>query len=102
MKIKSDGSVEFEKIPTVISVRRNLSKGRHQYFSFIPREGATYIREYLEERISSIHQKAYDAEHVRNAMTRFNQVDPNVCNPRESKRRILEAAKKFGIDVRRD
>jgi Family of unknown function (DUF6582) len=40
-----------------------------------------------------------DARHVRNAMARFNQVDSDVCHPQVAKRRIVAAAKKFGIDV---
>jgi hypothetical protein len=41
----------------------------------------------------------YDAAHVRNAMARFDQVDSNVCHPVLAKRRIMAAARKFGIDV---
>jgi hypothetical protein len=40
-----------------------------------------------------------DAAHVRNAMARFDQVMTNDCHPDAAKRRILEAAKKFGVDV---
>jgi len=43
-------SIEFDKIPVMISVKSMLSKARHQYFTFIGEEGATYIKEYLEER----------------------------------------------------
>ena len=41
-----------------------------------------------------------DAVHVRNAMARFDQVKPNVCHPAIARRRIISAAKKFGIDVK--
>jgi hypothetical protein len=40
-----------------------------------------------------------DAAHVRNAMARFDQVDSNICHPRIAKRRIVAAAKRFGVDV---
>lgn len=40
-----------------------------------------------------------DAAHVRNAMARFDQVITTECHPAEAKKRILTAAKKFGIDV---
>ena len=43
-------TLEFEKIPCMVSVKSLLSKARHRYFSFIGEEGATYIKEYLEER----------------------------------------------------
>ncbi len=41
-----------------------------------------------------------DAEHVRNAMARFDQVESKFCHPAVAKRRIIAAAKKFGIDVK--
>jgi hypothetical protein len=40
-----------------------------------------------------------DAAHVRNAMARFDQVESKFCHPAVAKRRILSAAKKFGVDV---
>ena len=40
-----------------------------------------------------------DAVHVRNAMARFDQVMAGDCHPDEARRRILAAAKKFGVDV---
>jgi len=40
-----------------------------------------------------------DAAHVRNAMARFNQVESKFCHPATARRRILAAAKKFGVDV---
>ncbi len=40
-----------------------------------------------------------DAAHVRNAMARFNQVESKFCHPATARRRILAAAKKYGIDV---
>jgi len=50
MEIK-DGKVEFKKIPTVVIVRKELSKARHQYFTFLSEEGCEYLKDYLEERI---------------------------------------------------
>lgn len=46
-----DGTVSFNKIPTLIRVREELSKTGNQYFTFIGSEGAGYIRAYLESRI---------------------------------------------------
>jgi site-specific recombinase XerD len=43
--------VEFERIPTMVVVRRELSKGGHQYFTFLSEEGCGYLKNYLEERI---------------------------------------------------
>ena len=41
-----------------------------------------------------------DAAHVRNAMARFNQVESKFCHPTVASRRILVAAKKYGVDSR--
>jgi len=42
--------LEFEKIPIMLVVRSSLSKAKHQYFTFIPEEGVTYIMDYLQDR----------------------------------------------------
>jgi site-specific recombinase XerD len=52
MKIEG-GRVSFLKIPTMITVRRELSKAGHQYFTFLAREGCEYLQEYLTLRIRS-------------------------------------------------
>ena len=51
IKISSNG-VEFEKSPAMLLIRYNLSKGRNQYFTFVPDEALIYIKEYIQERIS--------------------------------------------------
>ncbi len=43
-------TLEFEKVPTMLIVRSSLSKAKHQYFTFIPEEGVTYILDYLQDR----------------------------------------------------
>ena len=45
------GRVKFEQIPTMIIVRPELSKTRHQYFTFLSEEGCQYLKDYLEERM---------------------------------------------------
>lgn len=47
----NNGLVEFGKIPARINIRRNLSKTRMQYFTFLCEEGCDYLKEYLELRI---------------------------------------------------
>ena len=56
----SDG-IEFDKIPVMVNVKSLLSKARHQYFSFMGEEGATYIKEYLEERRRAGEELDYDS-----------------------------------------
>jgi len=48
--VKPDG-LEFAKVPSMLLVRRGLSKARHQYFTFVPQQTITYIEEHLEERV---------------------------------------------------
>jgi hypothetical protein len=43
--------VEFDKVPTIVMIRPELSKSRIQYFSFLSEEGCVYLKAYLEERI---------------------------------------------------
>jgi len=50
MTVKGE-TVEFEKVPTIAIVRKELSKSRHQYFTFLSEEGCEYLKNYLESRI---------------------------------------------------
>ncbi|MEM3488929.1 MAG: site-specific integrase [Nitrososphaerota archaeon] len=43
--------VKFKRIPTMIIVRKELSKARHQYFTFLSEEGCEYLKDYFDERI---------------------------------------------------
>lgn len=45
--------VVFEKIPTLLIVRSELSKADHQYFTFLGQEACDYLKDYLESRIRS-------------------------------------------------
>ena len=45
--------IEFDKMPVQITVRPELSKARHQYFTFLSEEGCIYLKEYLNERINT-------------------------------------------------
>ena len=53
--------IRFEKVPATVMVKSKLSKARHQYFSFIGEEGATYIKEYLEERRKQGEELTYES-----------------------------------------
>ena len=45
--------IEFDKMPVQITARPELSKARHQYFTFLSEEGCIYLKEYLNERINT-------------------------------------------------
>lgn len=45
------GSIHFERAPTLIKIRPELSKNSNGYLSFVSSEGCTYIRQYLEMRL---------------------------------------------------
>jgi len=49
-EIKPD-SVSFRSSPTMVLVRRGLSKARHQYFTFAFGQTLTFLNEYLGERV---------------------------------------------------
>ena len=52
MELKSDETIFFNKIPTMIIVRPELSKKNHQYFTFLGEEGCEYLKSYLEARMN--------------------------------------------------
>ena len=60
-ELKLSDEIQFDKIPVTVMVKSKLSKARHQYFSFIGEEGATYIKEYLEERRKQWEELSYDS-----------------------------------------
>jgi len=60
MKVKGD-SVDFEQIPALVIVRKELSKAGHQYFTFLSEEGCEYLKDYLEERIREGERLAPDS-----------------------------------------
>jgi hypothetical protein len=46
-----NGCIVFDKKPALLTVRRELSKAGHQYFTFLSEEGCEYLKDYLEDRI---------------------------------------------------
>jgi len=50
MEVK-DSKVIFNKIPTIVVIRPELSKTRKRYFTFLGPEGCQYLKDYLEERM---------------------------------------------------
>jgi len=50
MEIRNN-QVTFNKIPTIVVIRPELSKTRKRYFTFLGPEGCQYLKDYLEERI---------------------------------------------------
>ena len=46
------GKVSFDKLPTRMVVRSNISKTSKEYLTFLASEGCEYLKAYLEERLS--------------------------------------------------
>ena len=44
-------TVKFSAMPTIIWVRKSLSKARHKYISWLPEQGCNYLKTYLEFRL---------------------------------------------------
>lgn len=49
----------FNKIPTMVIVRSELSKAGHQYFTFLSEEGYEYLKDYLEGKYCFINVFSY-------------------------------------------
>lgn len=49
----SKGGIEFDRVPARLIVRAHVSKGKHQYFTFISEEAVKLIKEYVDERIAN-------------------------------------------------
>ena len=45
--------VEFARIPAMVIVRPPLSKAKHKYFTFLPKEGCDHLAAYLNMRLSN-------------------------------------------------
>ena len=52
----TEKGIEFTKQPAQLVIRKSLSKARHQYFTFVPDQTHTYIKEYIEGRIKGNEQ----------------------------------------------
>ena len=50
MRVEGE-TVMFEAVPTLVVVRRELSKAGHQYLTFLGEEGCDYLMDYLETRM---------------------------------------------------
>ena len=57
MAVGADGGVTFLKVPTVVVVRRTISKSGRQYITFLPEQGCTYLKQYLEWRGETLGEK---------------------------------------------
>ncbi len=53
--------VEFDKIPTRVNVRANLSKTRQKYFTFLGSEGCAYLKEEIEARMRRMEELKPDS-----------------------------------------
>lgn len=60
MKVEGD-SVDFKQIPTLVIVRKEMSKAGHRYFTFLSEEGCEYLKDYLEERMREEEKLATDS-----------------------------------------
>ena len=49
----TDKGIEFKKTPSMLMVRKGLSKARNQYFTFMPEQAITYITEYINKRLKN-------------------------------------------------
>jgi len=57
MVVGADGRVSFLKLPTVVVVRRSISKSGRQYVTFLAEQGCNYLKQYLEWRKETLREK---------------------------------------------
>jgi len=71
--IGKQDAIRFEKTPTVVRVRPELSKNANGYLTFLAREGCDYLLQYLEDRRRSGERLAVDSDliHPDRATKRF-------------------------------
>ena len=53
-----DNQIAFDRTPTMVVVRPELSKAKHRYFTFLGPEGCNHLKAYLEKRIADGEQLA--------------------------------------------
>jgi integrase len=58
-------ALKFNIVPSMVVVRRELSKVKHQYFSFLNQKGCEYILSYLNERVNSGEKLSKDSPVIR-------------------------------------
>ncbi len=73
-----DGKVAFPKIPTLITVRKKISKIRKPYDTFAPAQACEYIRQYIEDRIRS--GEALTPESAIITVDKYNAVKDRRCS----------------------
>ena len=49
----NDTTVSFAAVPTMVVVRRELSKAKHKYITFLGPEGCEFLKAYLEKRLAN-------------------------------------------------
>jgi hypothetical protein len=64
MRVETDGTVEFAKMPTMVVVRRTLSKMGRRYITFLPEQGCGYIKQYIEWRVRVLKEKVGPASPI--------------------------------------
>lgn len=71
-----DGRIVFRRLPTMVRVRRELSKNKRGYFTFAPPQTCRYVASYLERRIARGEVLGPDSPVVRVSLRRERQGRP--------------------------
>ena len=82
LKVERDG-VKFEKLPALLTVRKELSKSKKSYRTFIGQQSAKYLREYLNHRIQEGEKLTPESPIIR--------PDPNMSRIEEPKTFMMSA-----------
>ncbi|MHB8546491.1 MAG: hypothetical protein ACYDAJ_06970 [Nitrosotalea sp.] len=97
-----DDIVSLSKIPSMITVRPNISKAKNKYFTFLPREGCNYLLGYLKMRLSDgerldasspviVFEKGYELRRNKISTTKFITTKNITSEIRDSIRAVIKA-----------
>lgn len=97
-----DDTVSLSKIPSMITVRPNISKAKNKYFTFLPRQGCNYLLGYLKMRLSDgerldasspviVFEKGYELRRNKISDTKFITTKNITSEIRDSIRAVIKA-----------
>ncbi len=97
-----DGHVSLSKIPAIVTVRPNLSKAKHKYFTFLPRQGCSYLLGYLKMRLGDAEkldpsspvialEKGYELRRNKISDTKFITTKNVTSEIRDSVKAVIKA-----------
>ena len=99
IKVGPDG-IEFDVLPAVLRIRQSevqLSKKGHSYFTFIPSQGAKYLKDYLDARIRSGEKVTTDSPLITTDTRGSNKLRSGILGTQFILRDVRDALRASGL-----